>query len=370
MVKKIGIVSLSSGIVGEDYVKHEVAIGVERLEQYGIEVQFMNHALAGEQYVKNHYKERAQDLIDALSDDTIDMILCSFGGDDTYQLLPYLFEDDVLKNAVKGNEKIFLGYSDTTINHLMFYKVGMNTYYGQAFLSDVCELDKEMMPYTRKYFEELLFGGTISEIVPSDIWYTGRKDFSVESIGTPNAAYLNEGFISLQGAMVFEGKILGGCIDTLFDIFDNTRYSDSVEVCRRYDIFPSLDDWKDKILLLETSEEQPKPEHFRKQLSVLKKEGVFSVIKGILFGKPMDEKYMQKYHEILVDVVSNPSLPIAANINVGHAAPRCIIPFGVMARVDVNKQWIRFGENPRTPRNFWLSEETNSTCKLGMRTFF
>ncbi|MFR3184883.1 MAG: hypothetical protein ACLTVV_14660 [Ruminococcus sp.] len=29
-------------------------------------------------------------------------------------------------------------------------------------------------------------------------------------------------------------------------------------------------------------------------------------------------------------------------MNVGHATPRCIIPFGVHARVDVNRQMIEF----------------------------
>ena len=39
-IKKIGIVSLSSGILGEDFVSHEVKIGIERLKKYGIEVEF------------------------------------------------------------------------------------------------------------------------------------------------------------------------------------------------------------------------------------------------------------------------------------------------------------------------------------------
>ncbi|MBO5598887.1 MAG: hypothetical protein J5943_09855 [Oribacterium sp.] len=33
---------------------------------------------------------------------------------------------------------------------------------------------------------------------------------------------------------------------------------------------------------------------------------------------------------------------MVANINVGHATPRCIIPFGVNATVDVDNQVIRF----------------------------
>ncbi|SQG13116.1 MccC family protein [Streptococcus sobrinus] len=39
-VKKIGIVSLSSGVMGENFVKHELDIGLERLKQFGVEVDF------------------------------------------------------------------------------------------------------------------------------------------------------------------------------------------------------------------------------------------------------------------------------------------------------------------------------------------
>ena len=71
-------------------------------------------------------------------DPAVDMILWRSVGDDTYRLLPYLFSHDELKNAVTN--KIFLGFSDTTVNHLMLHKLGLPTFYGQAFLSDVCEI--------------------------------------------------------------------------------------------------------------------------------------------------------------------------------------------------------------------------------------
>ena len=164
MVKNIAIVSLSSGVLGEGFVAHEVEIGLKRLRNYGLNVRFMPHALKGLAYVKNHPEDRAADLLAALRDPEIDMILCALGGDDTYRLLPYLFEHDALRQAV--HNKIFLGFSDTTINHLMLHKVGLNTFYGQAFLPDVCELDTEMLPYTRRYFEELIRTGTIRRITP------------------------------------------------------------------------------------------------------------------------------------------------------------------------------------------------------------
>lgn len=341
-VKKIGIVSLSSGILGEDFVQHEVKLGLQRLEKLGVQVEFMEHACKGLKYISEHPEDRAKDLLHAFQDDSIDMILCAIGGDDTYRLLPYLFEHDELKNVVK--DKIFLGFSDTTFNHLMLHKVGLNTFYGQAFLPDVCELDEEMLPYTEKYFLGLLETGTIHEITPSDVWYEERIDYSAEAVGTKRIMHANQGFELLQGSGVFQGKILGGCIDSLYDIFDTTRHTDSVELCRKYDLFPSLEDWKGKILLLESSEEQPTPEKYRRMIAALKSIGIFDVIHGILVGKPMDEMYTKEYQEILIDVVNNPNLPIVWNLNVGHATPRAIVPFGVMATVDVEKQKIRFSD--------------------------
>ena len=74
----------------------------------------------------------------------------------------------------------------------------------------------------------------------------------------------------------------------------------------------------------------------------LKETGIFDVISGVLVGKPMNRIYEQEYKRILVDVIDNPNLPAVCNINIGHAQPRCIIPFGVEATVDTEHQVIRF----------------------------
>ena len=47
MIKNIAIVSLSSGIIGENFVKHELEIGIKRLRDFGLDVRFMPHALMG-----------------------------------------------------------------------------------------------------------------------------------------------------------------------------------------------------------------------------------------------------------------------------------------------------------------------------------
>lgn len=339
-VKSIAIVSLSSGMLGEAFAKHELEIGVRRLEAYGLSVKFMPHALKGIAYVKSHPEARAADLLAAYRDPEADMILCAIGGDDTYRLLPYLFGRDELKHAV--SDKVFLGFSDTTIDHFMLHKVGARSFYGQAFVPDVCELDREMLPYTRRCFEELIATGAIREIVPSDTWYESRAHFGPDRIGTPNPAHADRGFERLQGDAVFSGKILGGCIDSMYDMFDGERYADMPVLCQRFGLFPSVEDWRGKILLLESSEEKMPPEKYSKALCFLKDAGVFDVVSGVLVGKPMDGVYDAEYRDCLRAVVGNPKLPIVCNLNVGHALPRCVVPFGVDAVVDVDRQRITF----------------------------
>ena len=269
------------------------------------------------------------------------MILCAIGGDDTYRLLPHLFGGGELCSAV--SDKVFLGFSDTTINHLMLHKVGLNTFYGQSFLADVCELDGDMLPYTKRYFEELIHTGTIREVTPSDTWYESRSDFGPGQICVPPVAHPDRGFELLQGHGTFSGKILGGCIDSVYDVFDGERYTDMSVLCRKYGLFPTAEGWRGRILLLESSEEKPSPEKYRRALRYLKGAGVFDSVSGILVGKPMDEAFDVEYRRALVEVVGDPSLPILCNLNVGHATPRCIIPFGVLAHVDADAQRITFG---------------------------
>ena len=340
MIRTVGIVSLSRGVIGEPFVRHEVDLGVRRLEELGLRVVFLPHARMGIQYLNDHPEKRAEDLLEAFLDPEIDLILCAIGGDDTYRLAPYLFEHGELASAILP--KPFLGFSDTTVNHLMLHKLGLPTFYGQSFLADICELDTEMLPYTRQFFEELVKTGTIRSVTPSPLWYEERTSFAPDRLGTPRIAHPNDGFELLQGPPVFEGKILGGCIESIYDLLTGSRYGDEAEICSRYGLFPDAADWKGRILLLETSEEKPDPGLYVKALGLLKDRGVLDAVSGVLLGKPMDGTFQAEYREAILRVAEDPRLPIVANLSVGHATPRCILPFGVPARVDVRRQEITF----------------------------
>ncbi|GAB6384635.1 hypothetical protein DAT1711_07920 [Enterococcus cecorum] len=77
-------------------------------------------------------------------------------------------------------------------------------------------------------------------------------------------------------------------------------------------------------------------------ICTLKEFGIFDVVSGVLVGKPQNETYYEEYKTILLEEITTPNLPIVYNLNIGHAMPRCIIPFGVNAVVNTDEQLIRF----------------------------
>ena len=357
---RVAIISLSSGILGEAFCAHEKELGVQRLKAFGLESVFTAHALDGVHEIWNHPENRASDLKAAFLDDSIRGIICAIGGIDTFRTFPFLMEDAEFIRAVREHPKLFLGYSDTTNNHLMFHRLGLQTFYGQSFLPDLAELSGDMLPYSKAQFASCFSDYHGRVITPSPVWYEERKDFSAAALGTEPVSHPEQhGYELLQGAPQFEGELLGGCIDSMGEMllddradyyaeklrscgFSNTDvFRPQGEIARRYNIFPDAGEWKGKIMFAETSEDQPEPKRLAEFLTAFRKAGVFDNLSGILVGKPMNECYYEQYKQVWRDNVQNPELPILYNVNIGHAAPRAILPYGAKAHVDAEKQEIR-----------------------------
>lgn len=339
----VAIVSLSSGMLGEEFCSHTMEIGVKRLKEFGLEPVFMPNALKGIDYLNKHPEKRAEDLKKAFLDSSIKGVICAIGGDDTYRLLPYFMDDSEFIEVVQRSPKLFTGFSDTTINHFMFWRIGMQTFYGPAFICDLGEVANEMLPYTKSVFQGYFEDYTTWKIRPSDVWYEERTDFSKKAIGTERISHKEaHGYELLQGCDIFEGELLGGCLESIYDMLTATRYADEREICERYNLFPSQEEWQGKIMFLETSEEKPTPNLVRKILMTIEKTGAFDVINGILVGKPQDEKYYEEYKIIYLEMFGKRSIPILYNVNFGHATPRAALPYGARARVNAKTQVIEF----------------------------
>lgn len=172
---KVAIVSLSSGLAGEEMFRYRYELGKKRLKQLGFNVVTMKNALKGIEYLYNHPEKRAEDFIEAILDKNIKGIICNIGGDDTIRLLPYIdFK------AIANNPKVFMGYSDTTINHFIMQKAGVVSYYGPAVMTDFAE-NNNMHTYTLKYINEVLLENMEDIVIKSsDKWTSEYLDWAIE----------------------------------------------------------------------------------------------------------------------------------------------------------------------------------------------
>ena len=329
---KVAIVSLSSGMLGEKEFIHKYYLGKQRLEEkFGLEVVTMPNTLKGIEYIYEHPDKRAEDLMEAFKDKTVKAIICAIGGDDTIRLLPYIDY-----NVIKENPKIFMGFSDTTANHLMMYKAGLVSYYGPAFICDFAEY-VDMYDYTENAIRQLLFEPQEKyEIKKCDYWTNEHISWCEENMNKAKTRIKDpKGYEVVQGTGKVTGKLLGGCLDG-FPIYNATE------------VWPSLEEWKDKILFLETSEEKPNPDFITYYLRNLGAQGILNVAKGIIVGKPQDEKYYEEYKDVYRKVLkefNRTDMPVLYNVNFGHSSPIGIIPYGINCELDIDNKKITLLES-------------------------
>lgn len=320
---KAAIVSLSRGLLGEPQFIHKYDLAKERLERdYGLRVEAMPNALKGIDYLYQHPEARAQDLMDAFRDPEVKAVFCAIGGDDTIRLLPYI-DFGVLRR----NPKIFTGYSDTTTNHFMMYKAGLVSYYGGAVMTNWAEYGA-INEYTADAFDKTLFHPQERWTIPASgfcSYETDKVRWDEANINRAIPRFPNTGYEILQGEGKVSGPLLGGCVEVFLQLFGTT-------------LWPDPEEWRGKLLLLETSEDDIGTDWLTWFLRGLQAQGVLHAVNGIVVGKPAFADKLEPYQEVFRQVVGFeaglPDLPILYNVNVGHAYPIGLFPLGLEYEID------------------------------------
>ena len=318
---KIATVSLSWGGAGDRDLLWRYNQGKKRLqEEFGLEVIEMDNTLKGSEYVYNHPEKRAEDLMNAFKDNSIKGIFSCIGGDESIRILPFI---DF--NIIRENPKVFIGYSDTTVGHMMCLKAGLSSFYGPDILSQFGE-NINMFDYTKDWVNKVLFNTEkIGEIHPSNIWTSEYVSWDESNKNISKKTTEHEGVEILQGSGKVKGRLIGGCIEVL-------------EMIKGTKLWPELDTWNDTILFLETSEDTPSPTYFEYWLRNYGSQGILQRLNGIIFGKPYDNKYYEEYKSAINKVIYNElnlkDLPIMYNMNFGHTSPMMVIPYGALSEMD------------------------------------
>lgn len=289
-------------------------IANKRFVEMGLKLSFGMHVEEKDDFASSNIQSRIEDFHNAFQDKNVKAILTVIGGFNSNQLLRYLDWD-----LIKGNSKIFCGYSDiTALNNAIFAKTGLISYSGPHYSTFGQEL---YFDYTLEYFKKCLLSDVPFEIDPSekwndDLWYKDQKERNL--IENDGFLIINEGEAS--------GTIIGANLCTL-NLLQGTEY------------FPSL---ANSVLFIEDDEESL-PHTFDRDLQSLIHLPDFKGVKGIVIGR--FQKASKIINEILIKIIKSKkelgNLPIIANIDFGHTDPKITFPIGGEANLIANREKIK-----------------------------
>lgn len=329
----VAAITLSSGLAA--IYPHVYETAKKNLEDiFGLKVITTPHALKDEDWIYNNPKERAEDLHWALENPEVKGIISMIGGNESVRILPYLNHD-----LIRKHPKVFVGFSDTTIQHVAFLNAGVTSFYGPSILAGIAYI--RAYPYMLESFRRVLFEGYTGTLQTAPHWSEtfldwGTPDYGAKAHEAPGLQ-AGEGWQWLQGDKRVEGQLIGGCIEVL-EMLKGTQW------------WPKSELFQNAVLYLETSEEVPVPTRIEEWLRNYGSQGVLNSISALLFARPcgytpeMKEEVQQNILKVLKEV-GREDLPVVANMDIGHTTPLMTLPNGCKVAVDAEKKTIELLES-------------------------
>lgn len=292
----IGLVAPASRIPRENISKC-----VEAVEALGYNVVLGNSADKFHMgYLSGDDDVRAQDINEMFGRTDIQGIFCLRGGYGSCRIV-----DKLDLPVIRNNPKVFVGYSDITILHLVFNQMcNMVTYHGPMVSSNMIS---HFDDYTRKSFIDTLFMGEELEFLNPE----GKK---IET---------------LSGGCA-EGTLVGGNLCLM-----------ATTIGTPYEI-----DTRGKILFIEELNECTYK--VDRLLQQFKHSGKLDAAKGIIIGsfEQCDPEHEgdATLEEIFRDIVKPLNKPTVYNVEVGHCFPTGSLPLGVNCKLDADNGRISFSK--------------------------
>jgi len=282
---KVGIVAPASS-----FAKTGLKRGISKLRWWGFDVVVPERVIGYAKKPKDNerrkrYHEKAQTIIDMITDPEISAIFCAEGGYGSIALIPYLEKVDL-----SHHPKIFVGFSDITILLIYFFeRYGWITFHGPTVAK---EIYKGMSPVT----ETALQNTIMQSILLGDIYGTNLD------VIRPGEA---------------TGRIVGGNL---------TRMLRSLGT-------PFEIQTNDRILFIEETDEG----HMQidGNLNHLKIAGKFDQVSGIVFSEMSgcmhgDKKEIKRY---LRNYFRRSDFPVFLGLPSGHGLENITLPIGIRAKI-------------------------------------
>jgi muramoyltetrapeptide carboxypeptidase len=275
-------------------------------------------------YRSGSIKERVEELNCLIRNPKIKCIMSTIGGMNSNSILPYIDYE-----ALKRNPKIIIGYSDVTAILLAIYaQTGITTYYGPALVASFGELSP-FVDRTYQYFKELLIDEIqFPHILSSPSFWT-EESIDWETQDRAKEQKENQ-LITVYGGIV-RGRLIGGNLDTIQGVW-GSKY---MPIIKDGDILFIEDAIKDAGTI-------------ERSFSLLKLNGVFDKISGIILGKHQlfdDLRTGRKPYEILLEVLGDKKLPFIADFDCCHTHPMMTLPIGCEIELDATNKKVTIIED-------------------------
>lgn len=328
---KVAVLSPSFAAPGKFPQVYEV--GLARLKEvFGLEpVEFPTTKKVGAST-----EERAKDLIAAFEDPDIKGVISAIGGDDQITYIKNLPSQPFIDNP-----KPFFGYSDNTHFENFLWLNGIPSFYGGSLFVQIAE-QGEINPFTLDSLKLAMFESGEHEITASQEYNDIGLDWNdPENLKKKRVYEPNDGWI-WDGNQDVEGITWGGCVESVDELLRH-----GVQI-------PTLSDFENVVLMMETSEEIPSADYVARVYRALGERGILERVKAVLVGRPkawefdrqndteQKAKYRAEQRETVLRVVRtyNKNVPIVQNMDFGHSDPQIPMPYGGKIRVDVTNKKI------------------------------
>jgi len=274
--------------------------------------------------------EKSTDLIAAFSDPEIKAVISTLGGDIQVTYIKHLPSEPFVNNP-----KPFFGYSDNSHFANFLFLNGIPSYYGASLFTQFA-MQGGMDAFTAEYINHAFFDEGEFELCASTEYNDqGLTWDDPDNLNKKRTYWPNEGWY-WSGKDDGEGLLWGGCFESVDEMFRN-----NVPI-------PTLAQFENIVLMLESSEEIPSANYVFRVMRALGERGILARVKGVLVGRPKAWEFdiqntpVQKieYRKAQRDVIKramqqySPNIPLVQNLDFGHTDPQIPMPYGGKVRID------------------------------------
>lgn len=310
----IGITAPSNGISKEIDIKR-LNLAIKRFNDLGYNIYETKNVRTSYFGQSSDEKSQAEEVNKLFENKEISSIFCVSGGDFMCKIMPYI-DFDIISN----NPKWFLGYSDPTwLTYVITTKLDIATMYSNNFKS----FSMNPLHTSLKNNIKLLKGVMVKQ-TSFERYESSRVNYASGDEGYILDKKVKYKEITNKDNVNIKGRIIGGCLDIISEIF-GTKYDYTKDFITRY---------KDDGIIWYFDNCEFTCEQVIRTLYRFKDNGYFKNTNGIIFGRSLTVTsiYSFSFESAVKSVLCDLKIPIILDVDIGHIPPRFTIINGSIAK--------------------------------------